>query len=85
MSAHSTLAQIANILDARPRGDESWFSAVCPKCGTRWALSLTGRGAECRFDLCRWSTCDLRTVVARWMAKAGRSRTEIISALRRVA
>ena len=76
------LARIAEVLGARPRGDGSWYAAHCPECGTRWALSLTSRGAECRWDGCRRSTRDLRTVVAKWMAMAGRSRTQIERALR---
>ena len=85
MITPATLAQIANVLGAQPRGGGSWFAAGCPVCGAEWSLSITRRGAECRADACRWSTCDLRTVVARWMVKAGRSRTEIVSALRLVA
>ena len=59
-----TLDRIAAVLGATPRGDGSWYAADCPDCGTRWSLSLTRRGAECRYDACRRSTCDLRTVVA---------------------
>ena len=84
MSARK-LARIAEVLGAQPRGNGSWYAADCPDCGTRWSLSLTRRGAECRYDGCRRSTCDLRTVVAKWMAKAGRSRNEIVSVLRLVA
>ena len=79
------LERIVEILGADPRGDGTWYVADCPKCGTRSSLSLTVRGAECRWDGCRWTTCDLGTVVARWMASAGRSRTEIVSVLRRIA
>ena len=75
------LDRIANLLGARPAGDGTWFAADCPVCRTRWALSLTIRSFECRFDGCRWAGVDLRTVVARWMASAGRSRTEIVSVL----
>ena len=76
------LSRLAHVLGARPRGGGSWYAADCPECETRWSLSLTRRGAECRFDLCRWTTSDLRTVVAKLMARAGRSRTQIERALR---
>lgn len=79
------LARVASILQAQPRGDGSWFAVDCPTCGTRWSLSLTRRGAECRWDGCRWTTTDNRVVLARWLAVAGRSREEIARVLERVA
>ena len=72
-----TLARLASVLAAQPRGDGSWFAADCPECRTRWALALTKRGAECRYDGCRWSTRDNRTVLAKWLARAGRNRAQI--------
>lgn len=76
-----TLTRLAEVLGAQRRGDGSWYAADCPECCTPWALALTKRGAECRYDGCRWSTTDFRTVVAKWMARAGRNRTQIARAL----
>lgn len=81
----TTLASVAAILRAQPRGDGSWFVTDCPACGSEGSLSLTTRGAECRYDGCRWTTIDLGVVVARWLAAAGRSRKEIVRVLGRVA
>ena len=84
-AADRKLARIGDVLGAQPRGDGSWYAADCPDCGTRWSMSLTRRGAECRFDACRWTTCDLRVVVSRWLAAAGRSASEIAMVVRKVA
>jgi len=80
MSA-STLAAVAEALGADPRGDGSWFASVCPVCGSEDALALTIRGAECRWDGCRWTTCDLGEVLARHLARAGCADTQITRAL----
>ena len=85
VSGRRRLERIVEILGAGPRGDGSWYATDCPKCGTRSSLSLTVRGAECRWDGCRWTTCDLRMVLARFLATAGQSPSEIAKVLRKVA
>ena len=76
------LGRMAHVLDAQPRGNGNWFATDCPVCGTDGSLSLTTCGAECRWDGCRWATTDLHKVLALTIAAAGRTRTEIATALR---
>lgn len=84
MSANELVA-VAEALGAQPRGDGSWFASACPVCGSPDALSLTERGAECRNDLCRWATVDLRDVLARHLARAGCGASDVARALGRLA
>ena len=76
------LDRVAHLLGAQPRGNGSWFATDCPVCGGDGSLSLTTRGAECRWDGCRWATTDLHKVLALTIAAAGRTRAEIATALR---
>ena len=80
-----SLHRVAKLLGAQPRGTaQRWYTADCPECGTERSLALTPWGAECRWDGCRWTTSDVRRVLARWLAHAGRSQDEIAHVVRRV-
>ena len=85
MSGAGRLGQVAKLVRARTRGDGSWYAADCPRCGTNRSLSLTVRGFECRWDGCRWSTTDVRKVLALTIAAANQTHTDVNMALRFVA
>ena len=79
------LRRVAHLLGAEPRGYGSWFATSCPVCEIQGSLSLTTRGAKCRWDGCRWATTDLSKVLELTIAATGRTHTEITTALRFVA